>query len=290
MPDWSQLRESLHQQGLVVAASEPVAVSGGDISAAWRLDSAQGPLFLKTSRADDAANFAAEAEGLNALRTADAIRVPEVWAVGVSGNSSYLALEWLDLKASTDHSERQLGERLALQHRVTQEACGWHIDNTIGLTTQVNSLTSEWCEFFVRHRIGFQLQLARARGVAGELAEMRDDILGAARALLVGYQPKPSLLHGDLWAGNHAALGSGEPVVFDPAVYFGDRETDIAMTQLFGGFSESFYSGYNAAWPLDAGHEQRADLYHLYHVLNHVNIFGSGYLGRALALARSIAA
>lgn len=289
MPDWLALRNSLRQRGLILQPREPIPVGGGDISAAWRLDADSGPLFMKTSRADGSAMFAAEAEGLKALQEANAIRVPRVLAEGVSGTDGYLVLEWLDIQPPTERSERRLGELLAAQHRVCHSSHGWHRDNTIGSTPQVNVRTSEWSDFFLQHRLKFQLALAAARDPAGELAKMTADICSAARALLDDHRPSASLLHGDLWAGNHAALGNGEPVIFDPAVYFGDRETDLAMTRLFGGFAESFYSAYNAAWPLADGHERRIALYQLYHVLNHVNLFGASYLARALSLVRSFA-
>lgn len=288
MADWSALRRALGETGQTVHPVAPVPVGGGDTSAAWRIESDRGPLFIKTAKAASVDLFAAEAEGLKALRAADAVRVPRVLAEGVSGGDSFLLLEWLDIVAASPRSERRLGEQLALQHRVQHKTHGWHRDNTIGASVQVNRQATIWSEFFVQHRLNFQLELAIARGFDQELRGITRDLSSAASSLLAGHEPPPSLLHGDLWAGNHAAIGDDEPVVFDPAVYFGDRETDLAMTRLFGGFSEQFYSAYEAAWPLPEGHERRTALYQLYHVLNHVNIFGRSYLGRALAIIKGI--
>ncbi|NEP47653.1 MAG: fructosamine kinase family protein [Moorea sp. SIO3C2] len=154
---------------------------------------------------------------------------------------------------------------------------GWNQNNTIGSTPQVNQWMSDWVEFFVEYRLGYQFQLARRR--SGRFPK-QDQLLAVVPKLL-DHQPQPSLVHGDLWGGNAAITMAGEPVIFDPATYVGDREVDIAMTELFGGFPAAFYRGYNEVWPLDQGYKQRKKLYNLYHILNHFNLFGSGYESQA---------
>lgn len=227
--------------------------------------------------------FEAEADGLRELKTAGAIRVPEVISCGVSEGKSYIALERLSLQRSNTMIERRFGEQLADLHRHTAERFGWFRDNTIGPTPQINSRSDDWLSFFREHRLQYQLDLAVVNGYSSELAEPGSRLADRLADLFVGYEPVASLLHGDLWGGNWGCA-DGAPVTFDPAVYYGDRETDIAMTKLFGGFGPAFYEAYEASWPLAPGNEQRLKLYQLYHVLNHLNIFGRSYLAQAKQL------
>lgn len=257
----------------------PTPVSGGDISAAWRL----GDLFLKTGPESASEMFAGEAEGLQEIAGSDAIRVPTVAGYGVAAETAYIALEWLCLDQPYANTERELGERLAAMHRSTRERFGWHRDNTIGLTPQQNEWGEDWIEFLRERRIGYQLRLAAENGFTGELQEKGVRLLKRLPIWFEHYECDASLLHGDLWGGNWGSC-DGEPVIFDPAVYFGDRESDLAMTRLFGGFGRGFYEAYEHSWPLESGHLERRAIYQLYHVLNHLNLFGSGYLGRAIAL------
>ena len=231
--------------------------------------------------------FFAEAEGLAELGAAKAVRVPGVLAAHEFDDSAFIAIEWLAFGGSSVASERLLGEQLAAMHRVTKDRFGWHRENTIGLTPQHNPWTNDWVDFFREHRLGYQLDLAATKGFGGELQAMGSRLKKRLPAFFEGYEPVASLLHGDLWGGNWACCG-GSPVIFDPAVYYGDRETDLAMTRLFGGFGAGFYKSYEASWPLEPGHRERLHLYQLYHVLNHLNLFGSGYHGRAIALMREL--
>ncbi|MGI9272419.1 MAG: fructosamine kinase family protein [Woeseiaceae bacterium] len=232
--------------------------------------------FVKTGPESAIAMFEAEAEGLAEIRKTNAIRVPEVIDVGVVDGKSFIRLEQLRFSRTTDAVESALGEQLARLHRTTSDRFGWHRDNTIGATPQHNDQTSDWIDFYREKRLRFQLDLAARNGYNVELQELGTELCDRLAALFDGYQPVASLLHGDLWGGNWGNVG-GEPVLFDPAVYYGDRESDIAMTTLFGGFGPSFYAAYKAAWPLQEGFEQRQKLYTLYHVLNHLNLFGRGY-------------
>lgn len=288
MPDWLSITQQLRDAGIPLRRTAiPRPVSGGDISAAWNLEIDGGEIFLKTGLASQSDMFTAEAEGLSELALANAVRVPAVLAIGQHADTAFLALEWLSFDRPGTESERLLGEQLALMHRTVKDRFGWHRDNTIGLTPQHNNWSVNWVEFFRKHRLGYQLQLAAEKGFTGELQQQGGRLLKRLPALFNGYKPVASLLHGDLWGGNWAS-SDGVPVIFDPAVYYGDRETDLAMTKLFGGFGTAFYDAYESAWPLEPGSRERGHLYQLYHVLNHLNLFGSGYLSRALSLIKAL--
>jgi protein-ribulosamine 3-kinase len=283
MPDWSSIFEQLGNEGVHLAPDcVPTPVSGGDISAAWRLHCQSGDLFVKTGPLTAADMFTAEAEGLSEIARVGAIRVPHVVSSGRIETTVFLALEWLDLERADTAVERRLGEQMAELHHSGVGRYGWHRDNTIGLTPQNNSWNDDWVGFFRQQRLGVQLRLAAENGFGGEL-QKRGARLMKRLPVYFGNSPPSSLLHGDLWSGNWGC-SNGKPVIFDPAVYYGDRETDLAMTRLFGGFGASFYEAYESSWPLQDGHEARQHLYQLYHVLNHLNLFGSGYLARADAL------
>ena len=244
-------------------------------------------LFVKTGPASAFDMFDAEAEGLRELAATGVIRVPEVIACAVEGDEAFIALERIGFDATNPESEQLLGEQLAALHGCTAEKFGWHRDNTIGLTPQRNTLAGDWVAFFREQRLEFQLQLAASNGHDGELASLGRKLADKLPGFFDSYDPVSSLLHGDLWGGNWGAV-DGEPVIFDPAVYYGDRESDIAMTELFGGFGPAFYAAYEKAWPLAEGFEARRKLYQLYHVLNHLNLFGGAYHGQAISLMRSL--
>ena len=276
--------------GIALDATGARAVGGGCINVAWRVPGPDGAVFLKANRASDRAMFEAEAAGLRSLREAHALRVPEVLAVGLDAGSAWLLLEWIEPGRADRRTEVALGRGLAAQHRVSADAFGWVRDNWIGATPQENAQGADWPAFFAIHRLGFQVDLLETTGSAGRLIGPARRLIESVPALLAGHAPVPALLHGDLWGGNWAADASGAPWLFDPAVYFGDREADLAMTRLFGGFGPDFYAAYEEAWPLPAGAGLRADLYNLYHVLNHVNLFGAGYLAQAARLIERLLA
>jgi len=257
------------------------AVSGGCINQALVLVSDEARYFVKINEAALADMFVAEAEGLQALAGARAVRVPAVICHGVHGPTAYLVLEYLELGSGSSHTAEFLGQSLASQHRSTQPTFGWHRDNTIGSTPQSNRQNPSWVDFFREARLGFQIRLAAERGLSRQIIARGEQLMDRLDCFFESYRPAASLLHGDLWGGNQSALPDGTPVIFDPAVYYGDRETDIAMTELFGGFSARFYSAYREAWPLADGYVTRKTLYNLYHVLNHFNLFGGGYGGQA---------
>jgi len=237
------------------------------------LETDRGPIFLKRHRSDQAELYAGEAHGLNLL--APHIRVPEVLARGVTDDSAWLLLEWLDIGGGGD--EARLGEQLAALHQQSSDAFGLDRDNHIGATDQVNGWERDWVRFYAKKRLAPQLDWAVARSLDPAIRTAGERLIDALPAFFSDYHPRPSLIHGDLWGGNHGFLADGTPVLFDPAAYYADREAEIAMTELFGGFSPRFCAAYEAAWPLDPGYRTRRDLYNLYHVLNHFNLFGGGY-------------
>lgn len=259
-------------------------VGGGSINEAYRLEGTDGArYFLKLNAAQHLPMFIAEAAGLNAIAATDTIRVPRPIEHGSTGNQSYLVMEHLELSSRGD--AKLLGKQLAALHRCEGNSFGFAQDNFIGTTPQPNGWPSEkmdnWIDFWRERRLGFQLRLAAQNGYGSQLQRLGEKLLDILPAFFVNYTPQPSLLHGDLWSGNHAYLPDGTPVIFDPATYYGDRECDLAMTELFGGYSADFYAAYHATYPLDACYVARRDLYNLYHILNHANLFGGGYARQA---------
>lgn len=238
--------------------------------------------FVKLDR-DAGERFAAEADGLAALARCDALLVPRVVAQGNAAGADFLVLDWLEL--TPDGDDAALGEALAALHAIACPRFGWGRDNFIGATPQQNGWHDDWPAFFADRRLHPQLALA-ARNGAPRLAAQAAPLLARLPQLL-GHRPRPVLVHGDLWRGN-AGFAHGRPALFDPAVYAGDGETDLAMAALFGGFSPRFFAAYRARHPAPPGHETRQRLYQLYHVLNHVNLFGGGYARQAESLIAAI--
>lgn len=276
--DWPSLSRSISKAlGKPIRLVDPVPVAGGCIHAAYALRSDDGQrFFLKTNAAASIALFATEQLSLQKLAGAGEIRVPRAIAHGCSGEESWLVLEHLEF--GTHGSAETMGRQLARLHRHSAERFGWHEDNFIGESAQRNPWTESWSAFFRDHRIAPQLEWNRSRGLRMARGE---ELLDAIPRLLADHSPQPSLLHGDLWGGNAAFLRDGTPVIFDPASYHGDRETDLAMTELFGGFDRVFHEAYRAEWPLEPGYERRRTLYNLYHVLNHALHFGGSYRHQA---------
>lgn len=264
------------------------SVSGGDIHAAAVLDDGARRFFVKSNRAACLPMFEAEADALAALGATGAVRVPQPVCTGAAAGQAFLVLEHLDLLAQGRAAA--LGEQLARLHRLPQARFGWARDNWIGSTPQPNEQRADWVAFWRDMRLGFQFDLAARNGYGGALQRDGDRLRAGLEALFAGYAPAPSLLHGDLWGGNHGYLPDGTPVVFDPALYVGDRECDLAMTELFGGYPSDFYAAYRAVWPLDPGYATRRTLYNLYHILNHANLFGGGYAAQAARMTAALLA
>jgi fructosamine-3-kinase len=276
-------RQIAAQSGARCAAQPQQRVSGGSIGACWHWPAEPEPLFVKLAPVAGFDALEAEAAGLGELARAAALRVPAVIALGQTGSAAFLALEWLVATPAGEDAQRALGTGLAALHAVTAPRFGWHRDNTIGRTPQANGSSADWADFFATRRLAPQLALAEENGFAALLASRGRRLIESLPQLLAGHTPRACLLHGDLWGGNWLATATG-PAIFDPAVYFGDRETDLAMTRLFGGFGPSFYRAYQAAAPLPPAAPERTELYNLYHVLNHANLFGAGYAQQARAM------
>jgi fructosamine-3-kinase len=257
------------------------SIGGGCINSAFRLDNGKERFFIKVNSPNLGAMFEAEAHGLQEMKATDSVRIPDVISYGVADGHSYLALEYVPLGSLRGQASALLGKQLAQMHKVKQPYFGWHRDNTIGSTPQINNRHHNWLEFWQQERLGQQLQFAASNGFGGRLQNQGEKLVQNLSKLLDGYSPQPALLHGDLWGGNAAADDRGNPVIFDPACYYGDREADLAMTELFGGFGHDFFAAYDAEYPVDSGYQTRKTLYNLYHILNHLNLFGGGYLGQA---------
>ncbi len=276
--------------GKPFSLSRQVPQSGGSINRSLQLEGAAGErYFLKLNAPAKADLFAAEAAGLAALRQTGCVRVPHTVASGVASDAAWLLLEFLPLDELDKSTAARLGEQLAELHRSSASRYGFERNTVIGATVQLNDWQDSWVQFWREQRLGFQLRLAGGNGAPQALLQTGERLQAKLDGFFSAYCPAPSLLHGDLWAGN-AAAANGIPVIFDPAVYYGDRETDIAMTELFGGFPSSFYAAYRAAWPLDPGYPVRRGVYNLYHVLNHFNLFGGSYAAQAQNLIQRLLA
>ena len=269
-------------------ATNTERVGGGCIHEAWKLSGqASGgarDVFVKVNALAAKPMFEAERDGLVAIAAAGALRVPRAILCDDDGERAWLAMEWLELVPLGAASGAALGEALARQHRVAQNRFGWSRDNFIGATPQRNGFGDHWLDFWRERRLVAQLQLAAHNRLPSKMIDRGERLAADCEALFRGHAPQASLLHGDLWGGNASSLPDGTPVVFDPAVYCGDREADIAMTELFGGFPADFHSAYRGAWPLADGYATRRDFYNLYHVLNHANLFAGSHVGQAAQL------
>jgi fructosamine-3-kinase len=274
--------------GLLHTSGRREPLGGGCINRGYALTGCDGRrFFAKLNHASRIAMFEAEADGLREIATTREVRVPSPIAQGVYDVDAFLVLEWLPLCGHGDAAD--LGRRLAALHRHTQDGFGWWRDNHIGATPQPNPVTADWLDFYRERRLRFQFELARQNGAPRGLLDQGERLLEQLADFFPGYRPPPSLLHGDLWGGNHG-YADAVPVLFDPAVYFGDREADLAMTELFGGYPVDFYAAYRETWPLDPGYSTRKPLYNLYHLLNHFNLFGGGYGAQAARVVQRLLA
>jgi fructosamine-3-kinase len=284
---WNQISDRISQvTGEKFQVEGRRSVSGGCINQGYSLTGSGATYFVKINQASQVDMFEAEALGLKQMLATQTIRVPVPICWGVADRSSYLVMEWLEFGSSTTQAWEEMGCKLAAMHQAGGSAkFGWERNNTIGSTPQINTWTENWADFFAEHRIGYQLQLAKRRG--GSFPDYIQ-VVEVVRDYLADRTPEPSLVHGDLWSGNAAVTDAGEPVILDPATYYGDREVDIAMTELFGGFPAAFYRGYNEVFPLEEGYQRRKTLYNLYHILNHFNLFGGGYGSQANRMLQQI--
>ncbi|QFU77276.1 fructosamine kinase family protein [Halioglobus maricola] len=282
MRDWQGISEAISAAiGRPFSARRGRALGGGCINQAVCLEGDGIRFFVKLNEKALLPMFEAEAAGLSAIADSGTIRVPTPIATGIEVGRAWLALEHIDLYSGNSRSSTLLGEQLAALHRSSAHSFGWGRDNTIGTTDQVNTRSTDWVSFYREHRLGHQLRLATTNGASSGLIDAGQRLMDRLPHFFESYKPPPALLHGDLWSGNTGADDTGAPVLFDPAVYYGDREADLAMTELFGGFDDRFYHSYRSTWDIDPGYSTRKVLYNLYHVLNHFNLFGGAYARQA---------
>ena len=287
--DWSAIESAISQaDGIDFSVNKTRSIGGGSINSAYLLADSNHQYFVKTNSDRYADMFAAEAEGLVEMHKPDVIKVPRPVCWDTIGSTTFIVLEYITFGRSNASSAQSFGEQIAALHKVTHSQFGWYRDNTIGSTPQLNTYNNNWVDFYREQRLLYQIKLAHMHGHKGQLHKLGDKLCDRLEDFFTDYQPVPSLLHGDLWSGNYDYDESGSPVIFDPAVYYGDREADIAMTELFGGFSPAFYDAYNAVFPLHDGYSVRKTLYNLYHILNHLNLFGSGYYSQAISIMQRL--
>ncbi|NUN63532.1 fructosamine kinase family protein [Pseudanabaena biceps] len=282
---WNEVAIAISQAtGTKFVINKKQSQSGGCINQATKISDGNRHFFVKTNQASFAEIFALEAIALQEMYSTHTIRVPQPICWGATDDTAYLVMEDLDLGGSQDWEA--MGRNLATLHRITSDrGFGRDHNNVIGATPQVNNWTSNWIDFWIEYRLGFQINLAKRRGWQCPVPEQK--LYASVSRYFEDYQPQPSMVHGDLWSGN-ADFVNGEPVIFDPALYFGDREVDLAMTELFGGFPAQFYRAYNDAYPLDSGYQQRKSLYNLYHILNHFHLFGGSYGSQSNQMIKSL--
>ncbi len=265
---------------------EAQPVSGGDINHAYRLSDTKHQFFVKTNSAEQLPMFEAEMYGLEEIRRSNSIRTPRVIGCGIAGEQAFMVMEYLELAGQPDPV--LLAQKLAAMHQFTQSQFGLAIDNTIGSTPQANGFSADWVRFWQQQRLGYQLSLAKTNGYGNELFDAGMRLNDRIGSFFHNYTPRASLLHGDLWSGNQGADSAGSPVIYDPACYYGDHEADLAMMELFGSPGQRFFEAYNRVFPIDVGYYQRRELYNLYHILNHANLFGGSYVLQAQHMIDSL--
>ena len=299
-PLWQHVSQLVSEQtSTPFKPTHITSVSGGDISRAYVITGQNDQFFIKLNDHSTQAMFKSEQMALNVIlgeqsNTASlAAKSPEApkpiapspITIGTYEAYSFIILEYLPLQ--DDGDDFKLGQCVAQLHQRQGDTFGWPEDNFIGTTSQTNTLSEKWSTFWIESRMKPQLKLAIDNGYGRTIKPLIPLFLTACETLLKNHTPPPSLLHGDLWRGN-AGFANAEPFIFDPASYFGDRETDIALTELFGGFSRRFYQGYSSILPLDDDYAKRKPLYNLYHLLNHLNLFGTGYLRQVTSTMTSV--
>ncbi|MDA3958488.1 fructosamine kinase family protein [Oceanispirochaeta sp.] len=291
-PWYGSLQEALEAlAGTDIMVRTERSIGGGCISSCSVLTLSTGrQIFIKRNTAVSQDMFLQEAAGLKALaQCRGAPGVPEVFSGGTEGAFSFLLMEYLAPGSRQSSFWEDFGRSLALLHKNDRRiCCGFDSDNYIGASRQLNSPIESWIEFFRICRLEYQLKMARDKGRVDRdmVSQLERVMLHLDQVLIPCGEGRSSLLHGDLWSGNFICGPDGKAWILDPAPYYGHREADLAMTELFGGFEPSFYRAYEKEWPLDPGYPERRDLYNLYHMLNHLNLFGGSYKGSVQAIAR----
>ena len=274
---WKSISQVLADQfGAYYSIKHKEKVHTGEMHEAWIIDDGVQPVFVKVNQRQYRSMFRAEADQLNLLAKTNTLKVPQVYGVGCAADQSFLLLEALPLQANTQTSMGLLGEQLARLHlHQGADNYGLNFDTWLGPEYQPNQWKENWAKFFAEQRIGWQFQICREKGL--DFATDIKKIIEKSTALLLKHKPQPALLHGNLWIENCAAV-NGQPVVYDPACYWGDRECDIAFSELFEPFPAEFYQSYNAIYPLDENYWQRKLVYQLYYLLNFSHRFQRHYV------------
>jgi len=281
-----------HHTGSKGTIASTEQVGGGSINDAQVITLSDGQnYFLKTNSNPKSRFFECEADGLLALAATNIVRVPHVIATAPKDTPPFILMEYIESGAPSKNFHSRFGQKLAQLHKETTELqYGFDQDNYIGLTEQHNTWSKNWVDFFREHRLEFQLRRARDAQLANEeMMSLGESLLSRLDLFLADPDEPPTLIHGDLWGGNYLVDRKGEPVLVDPAVYYGRREAELAMTELFGGFEPAFYHGYNEVWPLAPEAKERIELYKLYHLLNHLNLFGASYRDGCMNILRRFA-
>ncbi|WP_338052352.1 fructosamine kinase family protein [Rosistilla oblonga] len=282
------------RRGEVVAIRDCRSLSGGSISQAWLVDLLpDGQIVAKINAAHFQTAFELEFQGLDELRAVGAIRVPEPLAVEKVGNRAILVSEAIGRGTPSPDFFKRFGQQLASLHRLSQREpdhrFGYRCDNYLGSARQPNGWCDDWPTFVAKHRLGFQIDWARQQSSGSrDLFPLVQSVIKRLPAMLAEASEPPVLLHGDLWSGNYLCDSDGQPVILDPAVYYGHREAELGMLLWMGNCPNEFYEAYNKCWPLRSGWRERAEVYTLYHQLNHLNLFGAGYLSCCEATARRL--
>ncbi len=274
------------QKRLSINISSAIPVSGGSINAVYCLQASNKKYLLKlNSRGQFPGMFKCEVEGLSALAKTKAIGIPQMILQDDIDDKSFLLLEWIDTRRPTPKSSATLGEQLAQLHRSTAKSFGFEADNYMGSLPQSNRRHDKWSDFFIEERLMPMVKMAANKQLLNSNDQQAFEQLYKNIPNLFDEEP-PSLIHGDLWGGNYLISEDEKPYLIDPAVSYSHREFDIAMSTLFGGFSQEFYTAYHEAFPLAKGWQQRMDLWNLYPLLVHLNLFGAGYLGQVRGCLR----
>lgn len=278
--------EDLLGSKLIVA----IPVGGGSINKAFKIETENSKrLFLKWNNAAPVDFFLKEREGLNQLASAKTgLHIPKVKFVGKTGDFNYMLTEYIEENKGTRQTSALFGRQLAELHKITANFYGLEYDNYIGRLKQPNAQCDNWIDFFIENRLQFQLKHAVDAGKLELKVNQHFNHLYKKLADIFPEEPA-SLLHGDLWGGNYFFDEKGKAAIFDPAVYYGNREIEIAFTHLFGGFSGDFHNAYQEAWPLEPGFSGRKDIYNLYPLLTHTNMFGGHYGGQVERIVRRFA-
>jgi len=279
--NWLLISQSMQAQlNTPIQLSKAQLVGGESINQAWKVSDQQGrQWFVKSNNKHLLPMFEAESKGLKEIAHSKTLRVPIPLCSGIAKQHAFLVMEYIQLQGPP--AADLLAKKLAAMHHTTQSHFGWIQNNTIGSTPQHNPSYDNWIDFWRYERLEYQLKLAQQKGFSAAAFAQGMQLASQLSCFFSGYKPLASLLHGDLWSGNYSADKQGQPVIYDPATYYGDHETDLAMMELFGNPEKRFFSAYNDYFAIDAGYQTRKTLYNLYHILNHFNLFGGSYASQA---------